>query len=147
MKRKENYFCFAFVISVSCSVVSDSLWPPWTVARQAPLSLEFPGKNTGVGSHSLLQGIFLTQRSNLLLLNWQAGSLLSEPPGKEFSYYLCTLDTFSYYTMLIAVSHFINTKLVEMKSRMFCCSYYCFWFLSCKYLTFMVMNYFRRRVP
>ena len=24
-----------------------------------------PGKNTGVGSHSLLQGIFLTQGSNL----------------------------------------------------------------------------------
>ena len=31
---------------------------PWTVACQAPLSMEFPGKNTGVGSHSLLQGIF-----------------------------------------------------------------------------------------
>ena len=28
-----------------------------------------PGKNTGVGSHSLLQGIFPTQRSNLGLLN------------------------------------------------------------------------------
>ena len=28
-----------------------------------------PGKNTGVGSHSLLQGIFLTQGSNLGLLN------------------------------------------------------------------------------
>ena len=28
-----------------------------------------PGKNTGVGSHSLLQGIFLTQRSNLGLLH------------------------------------------------------------------------------
>ena len=27
---------------------------PWTVAHQAPLSMEFsPGKNTGVGSHSL----------------------------------------------------------------------------------------------
>ena len=27
-----------------------------------------PGKNTGVGSHTLLQGIFLTQEWNLLLL-------------------------------------------------------------------------------
>ena len=24
-----------------CSVISDSLWPPWTVARQVPLSMEF----------------------------------------------------------------------------------------------------------
>ena len=28
---------------------------PWTVAGQAPLSVEFPGKNTGVGCHFLLQ--------------------------------------------------------------------------------------------
>ena len=37
-----------------------------------------PGKNTGVGCHALLQGIFSTQRSNLCLLHllhWQAGSL------------------------------------------------------------------------
>ena len=39
---------------------------------------DFPGKNTGVGCHALLQGIFPTQGSNpclLHLLNWQAGSL------------------------------------------------------------------------
>ena len=30
---------------------------PWTAARQALLSVEFPGKNTGVGCHFLLQGI------------------------------------------------------------------------------------------
>ena len=30
---------------------------------------DFPGKNTGVGCHFLLQGIFLTQGSNLGLLN------------------------------------------------------------------------------
>ena len=37
-----------------------------------------PGKNTGVGCHFLLQGIFLTQGLNLhllLLLHWQAESL------------------------------------------------------------------------
>ena len=32
---------------------------PWTVALQAPLSVEFPGNNTGVGCHFCLQGIFL----------------------------------------------------------------------------------------
>ena len=38
---------------------------PWTVALQAPLSMGFPSKNTGVGCHFHLQGIFLTQGSNL----------------------------------------------------------------------------------
>ena len=33
-----------------------------------------PGKNTGVGCHFLLQGIFLTQGSNLNLLHWQLDS-------------------------------------------------------------------------
>jgi len=32
----------------------------WTVALQAPLSMEFSGKNIGVGYHALLQGIFPT---------------------------------------------------------------------------------------
>ena len=42
---------------------------PWTVARQAPLSMEFPSKNTGVSCHFLLQGIFLTPGLNLGLLH------------------------------------------------------------------------------
>ena len=45
------------------SVVSDSM-TPWTVACQASLSMGFPGKNTGVGCHALLQGIFPTQGWN-----------------------------------------------------------------------------------
>ena len=39
---------------------------------------DFPGKNTGVGCHFLLQGIFSTQKSNLCLLHllhWQEDSL------------------------------------------------------------------------
>ena len=42
---------------------------PWTVAAQAPLSMNSPGLNTGVGSPSLLQGIFPTQGSNPGLLH------------------------------------------------------------------------------
>ena len=37
---------------------------PWTVACQAPPSMGFSGKNTGVGCHFHLQGIFPTQGSN-----------------------------------------------------------------------------------
>ena len=40
----------------------------WTVPRQAPRPWNFPGRNTGVGCHFLLEGIFLTQGSNLHLL-------------------------------------------------------------------------------
>ena len=54
---------------------------PWTIAHQTPLSWNSPGKNTRVSSHSLLQGIFLTQGSNLGLLALQADSLPSEPPA------------------------------------------------------------------
>ena len=35
---------------------------------------DFSDKNTGVGCHFLLQGIFLAQGSNLCLLHWQVGS-------------------------------------------------------------------------
>ena len=45
--------------SESCSVVSDSLWP-----RGLYSSWNSPGQNTGVGSHSLLQGIFPNKGSN-----------------------------------------------------------------------------------
>ena len=48
------------------------LQPPRLLCPQ-----DSPGKNIGVGCHALLQGIFLTLRSNpqLLLLHWQTGSL------------------------------------------------------------------------
>ena len=41
-----------------------------------------PGQNTGVGSHSLFQGIFPIQGSNPGLLHYKWILLLSEPPGK-----------------------------------------------------------------
>ena len=60
-----------------------TLYDPWTEARQAACPWDFPGKNTGVGSHFLLQGIFPTQGLNLCLLHlsfWQADSLPLAPP-------------------------------------------------------------------
>ena len=49
---------------------------PWTIALQAPLCpWDSPGKNTGVGCHFLLQGIFRTQGLNPRLLHWQADFL------------------------------------------------------------------------
>ena len=37
---------------------------PWTVARQAPLSMGFSRQNTELDCHALLQGIFPTQGFN-----------------------------------------------------------------------------------
>ena len=58
-----HLFCY-YVWSESHSVMSDSFWPhgvhsPW----------KSPGQNTGVGSLSLLQGFFQTQRLNPGLLH------------------------------------------------------------------------------
>ena len=56
-----------------------------TVAQQAHLSGDSPGKNTGVGCCALFQGVFPTQGLNpglLHLLHWQVGSLPLAPPGK-----------------------------------------------------------------
>ena len=58
-------------VCVSCSVASDSLGSPWTVAHQAPLSWNSPGKNARVGYHSLLHGIFPTQGLNPALLHYR----------------------------------------------------------------------------
>jgi len=38
---------------------------PWTAAHKPPCPWNFPGKNTGVGCHFLLQELFLTQGSKL----------------------------------------------------------------------------------
>ena len=69
-----------FSVSQSCLTLGDAvdysprLLCPWNC----------PGKNTGMGSHFLLEGILLTQGLNpclLPLLNWQADSLPLCPQG------------------------------------------------------------------
>ena len=52
---------------LSCFSCVQLFAAPQAVAHQAHLSMESPGKNTGGGGHALLQGIFLTQGSNLSL--------------------------------------------------------------------------------
>ena len=55
---------------------------------------DFLGKNTGVGCHLLLQGIFPTQGSNLHLLFWQEDSLPLSHQGRAFT--VCVLSRFSH---------------------------------------------------
>ena len=61
------------------SVVSNSVQPCGLRPARHLSSWDSLGKNTGVGCHALLQGIFLTQGMNPALLHWQADSLPSEP--------------------------------------------------------------------
>ena len=63
--------------SENLSVMSDSLWPHGLYSPQ-----NSPVQNTGVGSHSLLQGIFPTQESNWDLLHCRQIFLPAELPGK-----------------------------------------------------------------
>ena len=65
--------------------MSDSLWPYGLQLTRLLCPWDFAGKNTGVGCHPLLWGIFPTPGSNLhlfCLLHLQAGSLPLVPPGK-----------------------------------------------------------------
>ena len=66
------------VYVLSPSVVSISLQPYKLQPARLLCPWNFPGKNTGVGCHFLLEGNFPTQGLNpclLCLLNWQADSL------------------------------------------------------------------------
>ena len=49
---------------LSHSAVSNSLWPQDCSLPGSSVHGNSPGKNTGVGCHALLQGIFPTQGSN-----------------------------------------------------------------------------------
>ena len=60
---------------LSHSVMSDSLLLHGLQPAGLLSSWDFPGKNTRVGCHFLLQGIFPIQRSNQFLLCWQVDSL------------------------------------------------------------------------
>lgn len=51
---------------------------PWIADCQAPLSMDLPGKNTGLGYNFLLQGIFLIKPA---FPAWQADSLLLNQVG------------------------------------------------------------------
>ena len=70
------------LVAQSCPTLCDPMdcSPPCSSVHR-----DSPGKNTAVGCHALLQGIFPTQRSNsqlLHFLHWHVGSLPAEPARK-----------------------------------------------------------------
>ena len=98
--------------------MSDSL-PPcglWPARLHCPW--RYPGENTGVGCHTLLQGIFPAQLSNpclLCLLCWQAGSLPLAPPGKL----VVLLDIARFSSVRIYHFVFLPTMPTEKAAKLF----------------------------
>ena len=74
-------YCVCLSILLVCMLSRVRLFvTSWTVAHRLLCPWDSPGTNTRVGSHSLLQKIFLTQGSNPGLLHCR--QTLSEPSGK-----------------------------------------------------------------
>ena len=83
MYRRSLLLCVCVCVCVfSCSVESDSLQPHGLKPARLLSPWDSPGRNTGMGCHFLLQGIFLIQGSKLSLLhllNWEMDSWALAP--------------------------------------------------------------------
>ena len=73
------YICMCCAM-FTCSVMSNSVLPCRLQPARLLCPQDFPGKNTGVGCHFLLQGIFPTQGSKMV-----SGFFTSEPLGNSFA--------------------------------------------------------------
>ena len=70
--QNNSTFSSSCLVAKLCPIL---LWPHGLQPTRVLYLWDFPGKNTGVGCHFLLQGIFLTQGSNPRPLHWQVDSL------------------------------------------------------------------------
>ena len=101
--------------------MSESVRPHGLWSARLLCPWDFPDKNIGVGSHFLLQAIFLTQELNSCLLHWQAGSLpLSHQgsPSLDLAHHRLEVLT------LIQSSHPLNPHLTLLV-RFSCCHGVC----------------------
>ena len=88
------------LVTQSCSTLCDPMGDslpgcPWNS----------PGKNTGVGSHSLLRGIFSTQGLKLGLLHYHLSRQGRPKPFKRGYYYCCFQSLWSLYILLGTNNH------------------------------------------
>ena len=95
----------------------------WTVAQlQFLCPWDSPGKNSGVGCHFFLQGIFPSLGSNLHLLHWQADSFTTETSGKPIRNWIGSsnwlfrfLCSIAKYLIMISILYNLGYNLkVEM---------------------------------
>ena len=100
--------------SESYSVVSASLGSLRLQPTRLLCPWNFPGKNTGVGCHSVLQGIFPTQGSNpsfLHLLHWQEDFFFNHCISLTKPYYLLQQQHISDVDFFFLLSNFIISKI------------------------------------
>ena len=96
-----------------CPIQPHELQPSWLLCPQ-----NYPGKNTRVVFHALLQGTFLTQGSNLCLLcllNWQAGFL----PLTRFTWKALELVGHEQLRLLLQRSHILEGPVILVRILMF----------------------------
>jgi len=102
---------------------------PWTISHQAPWNS--PDKNTAVGSHPLLQGIFPTQGLNLGLPHC---SLPSGLPGKPLLMFKAQLEVLSCVPSSSSLpplkcpiysTSSLSLDPLHLLSHNACCSYFC----------------------
>ena len=86
-------------------------------SHQAPLSMGFPGKNTGVGCHALLQGIFSTRISYVSCIG-RGRFFTTAPPGKPWLYKLVNLNGAA-FVMHLATFDLTRDSLILSKSNTF----------------------------
>ena len=85
--------------------MSDSLWPPWTVAHQAPLSIKFFRQEYWNGLPFLSPEDLPDPEIETRSPAWQADCLPSEPPGKSHHSRLNRLKS------ICEINRFINDDI------------------------------------
>ena len=99
------------LVKVKVTVMSDSLQPhgpycPWNT----------PDQNIGVGSYSLLQGIFLAQGLNLGLLHCRQILYCLSHQGSQFQFSsVRNLDSFPVYQFLVRINIHSNMNIICLK--------------------------------
>ena len=93
-----------------CSIISDSLWSHglWPTRLLCPWN--FPGKNTGVGCHVPLQGIFLTR-------DWTHVFCVS-CTGRQILYHWATTESlyssYSFFIWFLTCGWLNDNSILEM---------------------------------
>ena len=102
-------------MNVNCSVMSNSSRPLGLQPARLLYPWNSPGKNTGVGCHALLQGIFPTQVSNPGLPHCRQILYQLSHKGsvyKPYSIFVSGLLGFqSEYCLLLLLSRFSHVRL------------------------------------
>ena len=81
---------------------------------------DFSGKNTGVGCHVLLRGVFPTQESNLCLLyllHWQVDSLPLAPPEKALVTHLIHKKQTQKVKKIFFIWQYSNLKSIVVQCK------------------------------